>query len=215
MKALLTIIIVCLTLSFSCLSQSSVNERYVLKKGIYRSYKEFLSNSPSDSLLYPFYWKDLSLKGILGDSTFGEYRMNIEGNRVKDVGFIYGFCDGENVFIYPNGYTGKWFHNSFVKIKKYGYLVYYKSFSSGTAVSIGGANGSTPPTMYDVLFNTKTKQKSVLSKRYVRELLRDNSELLAEFNKEKQKKSRLVEYTLKYLEGKFPKEVVRAYNRRF
>jgi len=71
-----------------------ISKRIDLKKGFYRNYNEYLSNSPSYSpgfKVIPFY-KNKADSTIIG----GEYELT---DSSKDIGNNWGFCDGESVFV--------------------------------------------------------------------------------------------------------------------
>ncbi len=74
-----------------------------LKKGIYKNFEEFKNNSPSMDLEYTILSKQKDTGGVLnrlitnGKTSF--YYLDISKEQTKEIGKIYGFSDGKNVYI--------------------------------------------------------------------------------------------------------------------
>jgi len=67
--------------------------------GIYKNFKEFKENKPSIELNYQISTK-MRGYGILNASgQIPFYRLNIEKEKGKTIGKVFGFCDGENIYI--------------------------------------------------------------------------------------------------------------------
>jgi hypothetical protein len=68
-----------------------------LKKGIYKTYEEFKNNSPS----VPFEYEIKAVRLIMESLLYNDivYQMNIDKDKAKEIGDVWGFCDGKIVYI--------------------------------------------------------------------------------------------------------------------
>ncbi len=96
-----------------------------LKPGIYRSFKEFVTNSPS---LYPEVANQFSKNG---GSSFNPkssgYRLNLPGDLLTEEDIIWGFCTGRAVYI--NSRTDKLYRKKtdYEKLLSIGRYCYFES----------------------------------------------------------------------------------------
>jgi hypothetical protein len=74
-----------------------------LKKGIYKTYQEFKFNSPSIPLDYDIQKEIILYTNLMQTATYTNrdtaYTLNIDKEKANEIGPVWGFCDGTNVFI--------------------------------------------------------------------------------------------------------------------
>jgi hypothetical protein len=76
-----------------------VDDSVKLKKGIYKTYKEFKYNSPSVPLEYEVKWGLFHYTGLSLTPHDTVYQLTIDKAKTKEIGTIWGFCDGNNIYI--------------------------------------------------------------------------------------------------------------------
>ncbi|AHM61372.1 hypothetical protein D770_15590 [Flammeovirgaceae bacterium 311] len=85
-------------------SQKYINERGIrLKPGIYRTFEELKTNSPSIAWKYETVEKTEKVGSW--DYPHQVYRISIDHNEAQQIGQVYGFCDGNKVYVSPEGPT--------------------------------------------------------------------------------------------------------------
>jgi len=96
MKTIIHLFILCV-ISQICYSQNLItDENTVLKRGIYKTFDEFKTNTPSLDLSYEIKGYVNALESPYHDSI---YNLKIEKNKTKEIGLVWGFCDGKNVYV--------------------------------------------------------------------------------------------------------------------
>lgn len=70
-----------------------------LKRGIYRSFEEFKNNAPSLELEHEILKTKKKTGGIIKGNETTFYHLNVGKNAAKKIGKVYGFSDGENIYI--------------------------------------------------------------------------------------------------------------------
>ncbi len=170
-----------------------------LKKGFYRTYGEMKANSPSVPFNYPVGMK----KACIEEDCVYRYRIRIERSKAKQIGEIYGFSDGENIFvrIATDGSLGKNVltpNDRFSRIDQIGRYGFYS-----TKLNAGGGKKAVPADMTTYMMDFVTDEKKKLNENIVSSLIEDNVGLLAEFKGTKRKKRRPYgEYVKRYLLGR-------------
>jgi hypothetical protein len=154
-----------------------------LKRGFYASYEEYLSNSPSITLAFESEVYRISKK----DSTIvsAKYHLLDSSGKVKG---IWGFCDGENVFVKYRIILG----HQFWKLQCPGpnpYLFFKNKMlvAAGPpvmALATLAITASLPPS-YDVLLINKSGKVKNPTKKNMRSILADTPEILTAFKKVK------------------------------
>jgi len=150
-----------------------------LKKGFYTSYEEYLSNSPSITLAFETDVYRVSKN----DSTIvsAKYHLLDSSGKVKG---IWGFCDGENVFVKYGRILG----HQFWKLQCPGPNPYL-FFKDKMLVAVGppvmalatlAITASLPPS-YEVLLINKSGKVKNPTKKNMRSILADTPELLTAF----------------------------------
>lgn len=74
-----------------------VDNNTTLKKGMYKTFEEFRTNSPSISLDYEIKPVHLIMETFLYNDIV--YQLGIDNDKAKEIGDIWGFCDGKDVYI--------------------------------------------------------------------------------------------------------------------
>lgn len=199
MKKLATVSF-CLLLAIEGLSQELIVSQADFKKGIYKSFEEFKYNNPSIELKNEITAKSRKL-GILDKDPIIFYRIDISKKEGKMIGEVYGFSDGK--YVYINESMPKLGPKTeFSKIEYIGEYCYFKDIYCTSTY-----NGMTTITTCDLdekLIEMETGKVIRLSKRSLRELLANDTELLDKFNNESLKNKKLKEYVIRYIEKTYP-----------
>ena len=170
-----------------------------LKKGIYRNFKEFKFNSPSIELNYQYAINTRGY-GFLNSSGVVSYgRLIIEKTARKELGMVYGFCDGKNIYINIESSFGVDLkrNTSFNKVEYLGEYTYLEDVISNPSY-----NGSSTSSLSRKVIKLRNGYVSSLTKSSMRSILSNNTEMLKRFNGESNKKSVLKQYLIEYCEEK-------------
>jgi hypothetical protein len=166
-------------------SAITILHAHSFKEGIYKTFWEFKHNSPT--LLHPFLYDGKNL-----------WRTDSANTKLAKINRenVWGFCDGKQVYI-------RW--KKFNVITEVGRFCYFQE--SGTRLLLGIAPFPLMilplpmPYVDELIVSFNTGKVYVLTKKVLRTLLRENDKpLLAEFEREKQKKKKLHLYIVKYNE---------------
>ncbi len=151
-----------------------------LNKGIYKNFKEFKYNSPSLSENFTFDGKRLRFSDSLSNSL----------KAIKNE--IWGFCDGEKIYINHNGY------NEITMLGRYCYFT-DEGFSIVNVFSGGIPMPVATPYSHEIIINFNTGKTFVLNKKLLEQIFEtDDQELLKEFSRTKGKKKKYEEFIIKY-----------------
>lgn len=158
------------------------------KRGVYKTYEEYLDDNPSIDAAFSSTQLHLTRKSDLVVAA----RIKFAGKRQKP---IWGFSDGE--FVYVRAVSGQFFQNQYWKLQCDGPrpYVYYAEKpiffigGMGLAVAAVAAAGSAalPPMTTMMVVEPRTKkfhQIKMIGKRKMRALLQDYPDLLEAFNNE-------------------------------
>jgi len=158
------------------------NDSSTLIRGIYKSYNEFLTNSPSlkDAFDVKYYSKEkndptiISAEFILTDSS-------------KSLNNVWGFCDGRDVFIrYPHNLLGKRHYWKLEHMGKRPFFTYIYKTAVGVGgpllglVTLGVTAALSPKEYVPALLNEKGKVKD-LDIDLVKKYLKPHQELYKSF----------------------------------
>ena len=138
------------------------------RPGIYTSFEEFKFNSPAIVDHYTFD----------GKRFWTEQRGEKKKIKRKT---IWGYSDGKHVYV-------RW--NRYPEITVKGRYCYFQEKGVGVPIPI--------PYSDQVVINYNTGAIYLLNKRLMKKILETDTELLAEFQQEKSKKKKLLEYIMKY-----------------
>ncbi len=176
-------------LSFFCstmvCAQNSSNKIYnakELKKGFYKSYDEYINNSPS--VLKDFTVKPKTLRKSDSAIICVDFEL---ANEDEKVGSIWGFCDGKDVFIKRSTGLNS---NKYWRVEHIGIHPYYYYFEKGFGFGPGLMRLATLAIEAfkdeDLVLALKDENDKNYNanERNVRKLLVGNTELLQQFEKD-------------------------------
>jgi hypothetical protein len=168
-----------------------IDEGVVLKKGIYKTYEEFKNNAPS----IPLEWdiqSGIFNYSIAGSNTGGVttqmayndtvFKLTIEKPATKEIGTVWGFCDGRNTYINREFSltSGKVIFKPDSKFFKILYLGRYCYFGSAYP---SGPNNNYIHLNCAIEFNSG--ELIEVNKKQVKKIISNDEELLIEYNNEK------------------------------
>lgn len=160
----------------------------------FRSLEETLANS-HDTVL-----QETIL--IARAKQFGIYyhRLDVEKKVGKRIGKVYGFSDGNEVYINP-GTPKLRRRTDFYKVEPIDRFLHYKVVERIT-VPVAGAAPAVISFPAEKLLDIETGKSKTLTRVRLRKLIADDIELLEAFNEEKKKSSKLKLYLETYYERK-------------
>lgn len=181
-------------------SQNLIINDTVLKAGIYRTFEEFKYNNPSVELNHKVTTikRGYGFMNAAGKVTY--YRIEVYRKDAKLIGNVFGFCDGENVYI--NEHSPKIEPSvGFSKIIYFGKYCYYEGVSSSGRSMPNGATVSYQ-SLAEKIIDIHSGEVITLDDKNLREIIADDPELLKEFNKDSNKNKSLKDYIIRYMENK-------------
>jgi hypothetical protein len=170
------------------------------KKGLYKTFEEFKTNSPSIPLTQEVIssnvvWTDVLHLVMYGLKNNPVYYLKIEKEETKKIGFIWGFCDGKNVYVNRefNTFSGKLVFNPQSKFFKMLYFGRYCYFITGQQTPLGFSPGAIGLDINsgNIFELTSSKTKKIISK---------DKELLNEYNNDLSKEDLNFKYLKLYSE---------------
>lgn len=173
-----------LTTKLSNAQNDSIKINYdrVLVKGIYKTYQEFLDNRPSIQVNF---FTTLIRAGKSDSSIIAGKSIKVDS--VRSSTKIWGFCDGNNVFVY---YSGTLFEKRYWKLQCKGpnpYFYYLNKDVIGGPSIFGLVTLATmaalPPSV-ELMIISKTGKPQYALHKNLKKLLRDNPILYQEVKKE-------------------------------
>lgn len=190
-----------LIILFSCKSfaQNPILSDSIKKAGIYRTFQEFKNNNPSLILDFKIDKQDRTLGMYDKNSkTYPAYGIDIDERVSENVGVIYGFCDGKDIYLTRN--MPIFMH--YIDFFKVEILDRYCIFDY-TSVNLSGGSGNglfnKVLNNYTRILNLDSGQSHDLTKKWVRKIIQDNMTLSKEFEADKDKMISLKEYIIQYL----------------
>lgn len=198
MKNLLLIFIV---LIFSKThAQYSIQKDSILNDGIYKTFAEFRDNKPSIKLDRQIISKEVSYGGLGSSNSLTAYAIDIPKKEGREIGDVFGFCDGKNVYLITSEYTDIYFPNkihnfNFSKVEYIGkycyYDVIYFSHIGNLSIPSRGTN----------ILKLNSGEIDLLTKSLLKGIIADNIELLERFKNQENKYQHLKEYLIEYLKN--------------
>jgi len=158
------------------------------KPGIYKNFDEFRYGNPSIE-----FNGQVSTNHYSGKGRIANYKLDSG----RDLGKIFGFSDGGNVFI-NTSYPKLTSNPTFVKmeyLQKYYFYEYIKYIPV-----ISGSMTTIMPILVQMILDVNTGQVRILNNQTLREILVNDQLLLDEFNRTSGKNKVLKVYLLKYME---------------
>lgn len=164
--------------------------------GIYKTFEEFKYNNPSVKLNFDIVSKTQKIGLGKGAEEVTYYRLDFSRNKARNIGEIFGFSDGKNLYINSlGGKTG--YGKDFVKVKMFSKYGYFESIGQSTIVA--GSVVTTSTFVEYKLIDMNTGEIITLNNKKLREVMADDKKLLEAFDNEPRKQTKLREYILKYL----------------
>ncbi len=167
-------------------STNNILSATIKRKGGYRTFQEFFNNTPTDTTT------------VFSIEPIDENRVNInDPNKASRRLKLYGYCDGENIFINSNNYSYDQSH--YAKIMTLGRysLVKDKTFSTSTSTAMTVAFGlvgylvsTGMKSKVEAVIDTKTGLASPLSYDVLRNILTPFPQYLQAYNNAYQKGDR-------------------------
>jgi len=174
-------------------SQCLIVNESKYKAGIYKSFEEFKYNNPSIEYNYDII-SSVRRSGMLSSSSStSTYRIAITKEIGKSIGRVFGFCDGENVYInFANPNLGP--KTDFFKIECFGRYCYFKEVNN---YSSGPYNTSSIAIVENVI-DINSGKVIAINKKSLQKLIANDDELLNEFKNDSHKNEKLKEYIIKF-----------------
>lgn len=180
-----------------------INKMSAKKRGVYKTYEEYVNNSPSVEAEF----KLNPLKISKNNPLIAEADVDYVGKRPKK---IWGVCDGENVYI--RVMVGQFFKNHYFKLQCDGprpYIYYVENpvflpLGAGVVVAatVAATSAALPPFVSLNLVRDETNYlKPVLAatQNWIRKYLSDYPDMLEAYNNEpKRNKATKVKYLTEY-----------------
>jgi len=206
MKKILLLFQICILVHISFTQELIVNDSLKFVKGIYRNFEEFKFNSPFIELEYETSIKKrgYGIFRLSGPKVF--YRIDIDYETAKSIGKVFGFCDGESVYINENSPQLSSMVN-FVKLESFGRYCYYEDVQRIISTSVSMAGGYGGGYTFSQFNYLKLTYRAVdisdgkivkLTPAKLREIMSDDNELLDEFKKCSPKYHHMKEFLIKY-----------------
>jgi hypothetical protein len=171
----------------SCLN--NIVETKILRKGIYRNFKEFTTNSPSHIFNLSAYKFEKTAEYFVTIKGKNLEMKDKSGNLVELTGPIWGFCDGSKIYFKDKNLV----YNEIQMLGRY--CIYNKYWSA--AAYDNAWNSTSPPPDY-VLDLMTTREERLTDKYLINFILADDPELLNQYKEEPLKKIMLFQYVKKY-----------------
>ena len=178
MKQILFTTLYCISLS--CYCQTSSNKIYQgqeYKKGLYKTYEEFIINNPSFTPDFIIKEKNNNRSG---EDTYG-YKVNDK----TEIGKVWGFCDGKTIYVHGLRLEG--YH----KLEYVGFYSFFSFIQPGYSL----ATAALPDHL--VIINQEGKYEDGTAGFLEKLLAKHDMNLLDEFKKDPTRKK--IQTRIKYL----------------
>ena len=179
--------------------QLITNDSIVLKRGFYKDFYEFKYNKPSMILPpnYPVFVCEQKFKGAKSKESHLCFMISVDQEQARALRNIYGFCDGKDIYIpIDRSITNtkivfeklifKGRYSLFQVVVKKGYIP--APSPPGIIVMIPTSSG-----LSDVVIDLNTGQQIKLKNRTLKSILKNDSQILNNFNSNKDKKNKLTD----------------------
>jgi hypothetical protein len=177
------------------------------KRGIYKDFREFVTNNPSLNLDEKI-WIEEGEKNLLDNYKMGLFFY--EGNRVKlpiyrlksgtqlDTKDFWGYCDSSKFYINSFTHIPRQYFVQLLLVGRYCYFIQIDPNSNssppGTIVNPMNSNG-----VAEYIVNVNNGKIFKLDRKLLKVILQDDIDLLKEFNSDKEIKNKLlIEYIDRY-----------------
>lgn len=196
----LQIIIILLISVISANSQDLIIYDSTYNVGIYKTFEEFRTNSPSIPFNYSIKTRSMGygFMNMAGTVTF--YSINLDRKEGKSIGSVFGFCDGNSIYI-NEGYPQLGPRAKFSKIEYLGKYSYFKDVKCNSNYNSMNNTFVTSCSLEEKVMDINDAGAVIrLTKKRLQNIIARDPEILKTFNQEKRKKKKLKEYLIKYLE---------------
>ena len=209
MKKLLFILVFLLA-HFAIFAQPAILEKGIKpKKGIYRSFQEFRNNSPSITINCQIQ-KTTKGHGFFNATLHETFKLMLKDPKAltkKDS--VWGFSDGDSVYVSNNKvYKKRSYYDKLIYLGTYCIFetvetnfyptMHMMPMAGGGMMPMGG--GSSNRVLSTIVIDIRNGEMFDLTKSSLRETIQSDKELLAEFEDQKKKRSKLVAYLIEYCE---------------
>ena len=199
-------------LTFNAISQELITNSSSLQSGFYRNYNEMKANQPSIKKTYPIKSGRESTSGILGVGMATKvdfYRFKLTKKEVQELGAVFGYSDGKNIYIIPRLKGDNALETRFLLkrerkanfrqleiIGKYGYYQDVIEYAVGFRV-----NAQDPSKKEWIFCFIDFENDSFISMDYkrVKKLIKGDSELWKKFNNDSKKRKNISKYIKEYI----------------
>ncbi|MDT0675199.1 hypothetical protein [Autumnicola musiva] len=143
-------------------------------KGLYMNFDDLKNNKPHTDVLFN--------SKLVGKNKKAEHYMAYQDGKKKRIKKLFGYSDGEDIFLSASNYTTTEY---FVKALLKGRYIYFEDqFSSPTAAATFGVVGAMASMKHTgIILDSKTGITSILNNKNMEKLLRKYPELLIEYDK--------------------------------
>ncbi len=169
------------------------------RTGIYRSFEEIKYNSPGEEFNYTVKKRKA---GRIGSKYYYTYRL-IMGRNIRDrIGQIYGFYDGEDLYINLHTKPRNLRRSTdFVKAENIGIFYYMEVFQS-IYFTTGKYSSWVHNSTLEKVIHKDSGEAINLTKSSLKQLIGEDTELVEEFEQENRKSEKLRVYLIKYINRK-------------
>lgn len=212
-RTLFSLLCLCIFISISAYGQYPLLEKEnQFKPGIYKNLKELQENAPSVQLN-----SDTNIKSKKHTETFSrhesvQYFLKMKKRKYKEIGFIFGFCDGKQVYISSAQPERFWARKPFYALElqgRYNFIAkreYGDSFMMTPTPVAGGGMAMTPSgggrTVNFYMFDMNTGEFLPVSKKSLKKELVQYPDLLNQYKDDKNRNGKTARYIKKLIDMK-------------
>ena len=177
----------------------------VKNPGIYRNFEEFRANRPSAKLAGVIVGVDTKYRSSIFNDPFffKSYKIDVSKEIARDVGSVFGFCDGHTIYITRGAQDSCRINDaSFYELNYIGRFCVYDTINFSASMSTlpnMPAMMSYVPEKGVTIIEMTTGESKVLNNGRLKKILADNKVLLERFKSEEHKSEHLKEYLIDYL----------------
>lgn len=178
----------------------------IKRVGIYRTFEEFRSNSPSEKFVGVIVGVETKYRSsIFNDPIFFKsYKIDVSKEIGRDLGSVFGFCDGHRIYIARAALDSSLITNAyFYEVNYIGRYCVYDAINYSSSISTlpNMPIMSSFPEIGVNIIEMTTGESNVLTNGRLKKIIADNTVLLQQFKNEENKSAHLKEYLIDYLNG--------------
>ena len=171
-----------------------IDDNVVLKPGIYKDFEEFKFNNPSILLIYKIDSNEYkSIDQFNPENSHFSYRLIIDKQKAKQIGSVFGFCDGHRIFINEtNPIISE--KVDFELLQFVGLYSYFEQF-----VYLPGEMGAPNSSIIiDKMININNGDVTIITDQEIGHILSNDNQLLKQFTALIDKKTNVKDYLALY-----------------